>query len=70
MIFSRDHWPPHVHVVGPNVRAKVSIEASEVFPRILTNVGLSASQMKDVLLAIDDNWARLQLRWREIHGDS
>jgi hypothetical protein len=69
MIYSNDHPPPHVHVVGPGREARVQLGDFGMPPSVMTNDGLSRRELAFALIEIDTQQARLLQRWREIHGD-
>jgi hypothetical protein len=71
MIYSFDHRPPHVHVVGPGAEARIALgdEGSER-PWVITNDGLSRRDVVAALAEIERNRDLLMRRWREIHGDA
>ena len=70
VIYSNDHWPPHVHVIGPDGQARIALGDASQCPFLLTNEGLSRRQVALMLDEIEQNRARLLQRWREIHGDA
>jgi hypothetical protein len=70
VIYSNDHWPPHVHVVGPDREAKIALSSAGGHPGLVSNHGLSRSQLASVLVEIDRQRDRLMRRWREIHDDA
>ncbi|MEJ1963969.1 MAG: DUF4160 domain-containing protein [Gammaproteobacteria bacterium] len=70
VIYSNDHWPPHVHVIGPGSEAKVALGEPGEHPRLVTNDGLSRAELVSALLEIDEQRDLLMQRWREIHGDA
>ena len=70
MIYTNDHWPAHVHVIGPDGEAKIALGSVHKGVSIVSNDGLSRAMLADALAAIDRNRAFLMARWREIHGDA
>jgi hypothetical protein len=70
VIYSNDHWPPHVHVVGPDREAKIALGGEGEHPTLVANDGLSRSELVSALLEINERRELLLQRWREIHGDS
>lgn len=70
VIYTNDHWPPHVHVVGPDREAKVALGEPGEHPTLVTNDGLSRAELVSALLEIDEQRDLLMQRWREIHGDA
>lgn len=70
VIYSNDHWPPHVHVVGPDREARIELCGQGKPPSLVTNNGLSRSQLTAALVEIAQHRELLLQRWREIHGDA
>jgi len=70
VIYPNDHWPPHVHVIGPDREARIALGDAGQHPSVLTNEGLSRRQLAAALIEIEQNRALLLQRWREIHGDA
>jgi Domain of unknown function (DUF4160) len=70
VIYTNDHWPPHVHVVGPGREAKIALGLEGQRPSVVLNEGLSRRQLGWALIEIDRHRDLLMQRWREIHGDA
>ena len=70
MIYTKDHWPPHVHVIAPEAQAKITLGEARQRPFVLINEGLSRRQLTGALTEIDRNRELLLTRWREIYGDA
>lgn len=70
VIFSNDHAPAHVYVIGPDCEAKVALGEAGEHPRLVTNDGLTRPELESVLRAIAGRVELLRQRWREIHGDA
>jgi hypothetical protein len=70
VIYLNDHWPAHVHVIGPGREAKVALGEAGGHPTLVTNEGLSRAELVSVLLEIHEQRDLLMQRWREIHGDA
>ncbi len=68
VIYPNDHPPPHVHIVGPDVRAIFYLNCPEGPPSIRQNIGLQRSEAKRVADALTDELARLCGEWSVIHG--
>ena len=37
MIYTHDHWPPHVHVIAPEAQAKIALGEARQRPHVLVN---------------------------------
>ena len=70
MIYSFDHRPPHVHVIGPGAEARIALGAEGERPWLMTNDGLFRRDLVEALAVIERNRDYLMQRWREIHGDA
>lgn len=67
MVYSRDHPPPHVHVVGPRGSAKILIAGPAGRPALVWNQGLTRRDLEQALAAIDDHHQLLLDEWNRIH---
>jgi hypothetical protein len=70
VIYSNDHWPPHVHAIGPDCEAKISLGMPGDHPSLVANDGLTRAELMLVLTEVDEQIELLRQRWREIHGDA
>jgi hypothetical protein len=70
VIYTNDHWPPHIHVIGAGREARIALGGVGQWPSIVTNEGLSRRELAAALVEIDRNRELLIERWREIHGDA
>ncbi|HEX9773707.1 MAG TPA: DUF4160 domain-containing protein [Steroidobacteraceae bacterium] len=67
MIYSRDHPPPHVHVVGPGGTAPIQLAGSARPPLLMENEGLSKRQLAGALRAVLEHREILDEAWSRIH---
>jgi hypothetical protein len=67
IVYSRDHWPPHVHIVTPQGQAKVLIDGPAGYPAVEWNLGLSRRELAVALAAIEDHRDRILTEWKRIH---
>jgi hypothetical protein len=63
VIYSLDHRPAHVHIIGPDVDAKVEIGSWNV----VHCEGLSAKSLKKVIEFLRERESDLWEAWNEIH---
>jgi hypothetical protein len=70
IVYSRDHPPPHVHVVTPQGQAKVLVEGRSGHPALVWNLGLSRRDLALALEAIEDHREAILAEWNRIHGHS
>ena len=67
VIFTNDHCPPHVHVVGPGGEARITLHGPEglVLDRV---IGISRGDMRRIMGEAERERERLIAAWRRIHG--
>ena len=70
MIYSYDHRPPHVHVIGPGAEARIVLGDKGERPWVMTNDGLTRRDVVEALAEIERNRDLVMQRWRKIHGDA
>ena len=70
VVYSNDHSPPHVHVIGHGAEAKIALGGEGKRPSVVVNNGLSPTLLAAALTEIDRNETLLAQRWRETHGDA
>ncbi len=69
MIYTLDHAPAHVHLVGPEGRAKIALNCP-MGPAVPIDVrGLEPVVVKSALRVIEQQLSELCQIWRSIHGD-
>jgi len=67
IIFSDDHPPPHVHVVGDG-KAKFVIAGTNGDPELAYNDGLKAGDLRKAMRIVAERQATLIERWKDYHG--
>ena len=65
VIYSRDHRPPHVHIIAPDAEARITIETLEV----LEAYGFDRSDVKEFIEFIKQRQEKIKEKWNEIHGE-
>jgi hypothetical protein len=66
VIFTNDHSPPHVHIVGQGGEAKVTLAGGE--PRIEWSRGISSGDLRRLKAEAAAKADHLLNEWRRIHG--
>jgi Domain of unknown function (DUF4160) len=66
VIFSNDHSPAHVHVLGQGGEAKIVLEGPEGI-RLDWVVGIRAGDLRRVMQEAEREQAQLIAMWRRIH---
>jgi hypothetical protein len=70
MIYTHDHPPPHVHVVGPDREARLALGNGTQDAQVLNNDGLSRRELLAALFKVNEHRGMLLRYWSEIHGNS
>jgi hypothetical protein len=66
VIFSNDHGPAHVHVVGHDAEARVLLGPGA--PRLDWMIGLSRVEARRVLQEVTAHQDKFLEAWSDIHG--
>lgn len=69
MLYTRDHGPAHVHVVGPEGRARVALNCPDGPAVPIDGRGIDAATLKQAITLIGNELERLCREWRSIHGN-
>lgn len=69
VIYTQDHEPAHVHIVGPG-RAKISLLGPDSRPEVVDVVGIKKSDMRRLLAEVTEHRDRFMREWERIHGRS
>jgi len=67
VIYSMDHDPAHVHVIGDG-ELKVNIASGDGQPEIVWSTGMKASDRRRAMAVIRERQAEFLACWQEIHG--
>ena len=65
VIFTNDHSPPHVHVIGPGGEAKITLQGGLKLDWV---VGIGRLEMRRIMQEAEREQLRLLLEWKRIHG--
>ena len=68
VIYSADHEPAHVHVIGGG-EMKMNIAPGDERPEIVWSMGFKASERRRAIAVVRERQAEFLARWHEIHGD-
>lgn len=69
VVYSNDHRPAHVHVIGSGCEAVFDLNCPEGPVVLRENYGFSRMQITRIRKALATNLNILCTRWREIHGE-
>lgn len=67
MVYSRDHPPPHVHVVTPEGQAKILVEGSSGHPQLVWNLGVTRRELAMALGVVEQHREAILAEWKRIH---
>jgi hypothetical protein len=67
MVYSRDHPPPHVHVIAPRGQAKIQVDGPEGHPGLKWTFGLSRREIAQALAAVEDHRELILAEWERVH---
>ena len=68
MIYSLDHGPAHVHLIGPDGRARIALNCPDGPPVPVDARGMDATRLHKALGLVADNLGLLCKEWSSIHG--
>ncbi len=68
VIYSNDHRPPHVHVIGAGAHARFELFCDLGQVGLLSNIGFALAQLKRVEAYLLAHLAHLCREWGRIHG--
>ena len=68
MILTNDHPPPHVHVLGPEGRAKIRLDCERGGVDLLWHDSVQRTDLRLILAEVEAGIERLCDAWRVIHG--
>jgi hypothetical protein len=66
IIFTDDHPPPHVHVIGDG-KAKIVLAGSDGKPELAYNDGLKAGDVRKDMRIVAEQQAIMLEQWNEYH---
>lgn len=69
VVYSNDHRPAHVHVIGSNGEAAFWLQCPKGPPKLRQCYGLTRKEVGSIKKALDKNLEELCSRWRKVHGD-
>ena len=68
-IYTNDHRPAHVHVVGGGCEAVFHLHCPGGPPELRESLGLTAQELSRIAAQLRAELAMLCHSWRTIHGD-
>ena len=67
VIYTNDHRPPHVHVIGPQEHARFELLCDLGQVLLMSSIGFGASQLKSIEIYLVNQLAHLCSEWGRIH---
>jgi hypothetical protein len=67
VIFSNDHEPAHVHVLGDG-HAKINLLGADGKPALVWAEGMKRSEVRRAMDVVTEQQAAFLARWRKMHG--
>jgi hypothetical protein len=67
-IYTNDHRPPHVHVIGTEHEAVFKLNCPEGPPELRENYGFSRYELSRIAEQLSEELTALCHRWDQIHG--
>jgi hypothetical protein len=67
VIFSNDHEPAHVHVVGPASEAKIQLSGTNGLTLVWQH-GFGRADLRRIMFEVRGQRDMLMKRWSDIHG--
>lgn len=68
VIYSNDHRPPHVHVIGPAGEAVFKLNCPAGPPELRESMGFALHELNWIAVRLRHAVAEMCNRWERIHG--
>lgn len=68
MIYTNDHRPPHVHVLGPEEHARFELLCELGRVRLMSSIGFTLGQIQSIEAYLVEHLTHLCNEWGRIHG--
>ena len=67
VIYTNDHEPAHIHVVGKDCEAKIQLSGDDGL-ELTWAIGFNNSDLRKIMVEVAKERSVLLTKWREIHG--
>lgn len=67
IIFTNDHEPAHVHVVGDGI-AKINLAGADGQPELVSNDGLKTGDLRKAMRIVAQHQPMMLEQWKNYHG--
>ena len=68
VIYTLDHGPAHVHIVGGGGQAKINLLGAGGRPELVWSVGVKRSDLRRLFAEVVERRDALLKDWEQIHG--
>jgi Domain of unknown function (DUF4160) len=68
VIFTNDHRPPHVHVIGPGESARLELHFYLGKVKLMDSVGFKLKQLREIEAYLLNHIEHLCSEWERVHG--
>lgn len=68
VMYSNDHRPPHVHVIGDGCEALFVLSCATGNIRLRENYGFARRELTSIAKTLTERLDELCRAWKEIHG--
>jgi hypothetical protein len=68
VIYTLDHEPAHVHIIGADGHAKVNLLAPGGQPELVSSIGVKRSDIRRLFAEVIEHRDAFLMEWERIHG--
>jgi Domain of unknown function (DUF4160) len=68
VIYTNDHRPPHVHVIGSSEHARFELLCDLGQLRLMSNIRFTLAQLQQIAKVLTKHLQHLCQEWTRIHG--
>jgi hypothetical protein len=70
VIYTLDHQPAHVHIIGAEGHAKVNLLGPGGRPELASSIGVKRSDLRRLFAEVIERREAFLMEWERIHGQS
>ncbi len=68
VIYTLDHEPAHVHIIGAEGHAKVNLLGAGGQPELVSSIGMKRSDIRKLFAEVVERRDAFLMEWERIHG--
>ena len=68
VIYTLDHEPAHVHIIGADGHAKVNLLGPGGQPELVSSIGMKRSDIRRLFAEVIERRDAFLMEWERIHG--